>query len=90
MNNFTELAVCQSELEYIANRIDWGCDNLLAVHDSMADGMNTVDTYVGGLFFAIEAFRTLSEKMNELNDRLMAAIRAAESDAAAADKQKGA
>lgn len=90
MNNFTELAVCQSELEYIANRLERGCSNLLAVHDSIVYGQNDGREYTDGLYFALDGFRMLSEEMNELNGRLMAAIRAAESDATAAGKQKGA
>ena len=88
MNNFTELAACQSELEYIVNRLERGCSNLLAVHDSIVYGQNDEREYTDGLYFALDAFRMLSEEMSDLNGRLMAAIRAAESDAA--DKQKGA
>lgn len=83
-----ELKACSNDLERLAIRLERGCSNLLAVHDSIVYGQNDGSEYTDGLYFALDGFRMLSEEMNELNDRLMAAIRAAESDAAG--KQKGA
>lgn len=85
-----ELKACSNDLERLTNRLERGCSNLLAVHDSIVYGQNDGSEYTDGLYFALDGFRTLSEEMSELNDRLMAAIRAAESDAATAGKQKGA
>lgn len=85
-----ELKACSNDLERLAIRLERGCSNLLAVHDGIVYGQNDGSEYTDGLYFALDGFRTLSEEMSELNDRLIAAIRAAESDAAAAGKQKGA
>lgn len=85
-----ELKACSNDLERLVIRLERGCSNLLAVHDGIVYGQNDGSEYTDGLYFALDGFRTLSEEMSELNDRLMAAIRAAESDAATAGKQKGA
>lgn len=85
-----ELKACSNDLERLTIRLERGCSNLLAVHDGIVYGQNDGSEYTDGLYFALDGFRTLSEEMSELNDRLMAAIRAAESDEAAAGKQKGA
>lgn len=83
-----ELKACSNDLERLTIRLERGCSNLLAVHDGIVYGQNDGSEYTDGLYFALDGFRTLSEEMSELNDRLIAAIRAAESDAAG--KQKGA
>ena len=83
-----ELKACSNDLERLTICLERGCSNLLAVHDSIVYGQNDEREYTDGLYFALDGFRMLSEEMNELNGRLMAAIHAAESDAAG--KQKGA
>lgn len=81
MNNFTELAACQKELENIAIRIECGISNLFSLHDCLVlkqSGCNWSEC-ADSLFFTVDSFHSLSQHLNELTERLSVEINAAES-----------